>query len=193
MKLFKKAVSIVLLLSVVFTLSACSGGRLKKENIVKALENQDFEECDDYNDFYEQYSRKTKKQSVYVSLTDKKAQKTYDKIFNRVNRFPDADVTESVSGFYNGTDGYFYLLFFKFDDVKKAEKVYKKYVKAIEDADDGEEKDLIYSLSNTKKSTRYLVQNAYLEKDKLLIIYGNLKDTDIMEDLIEELKLPSDF
>ena len=193
MKLFKKTVSIVLLLSVVFTLSACSGGRLKKENIVKALENQDFEECDDYNDFYEQYSRKTKKQSVYVSLTDKKAQKTYDKIFNRVNRFPDADVTESVSGFYNGTDGYFYLLFFKFDDVKKAEKVYKKYVKAIEDADDGEEKDLIYSLSNTKKSTRYLVQNAYLEKDKLLIIYGNLKDTDIMEDLIEELKLPSDF
>lgn len=193
MKLFKKAVSIVLLLSVVFTLSACSGGRLKKENIVKTLENQDFDECDDFNDFYEQYSRKTKKQSVYVSLTDKKAQKTYDKIFNRVNRFPDADVTESVSGFYNGTDGYFYLLFFKFDDVKKAEKVYKKYVKAIEDADDGEEKDLIYSLSNTKKSTRYLVQNAYLEKDKLLIIYGNLKDTDIMEDLIEELKLPSDF
>lgn len=193
MKLLKKVVSAVLLFSVVFTLSACSGVRLKKENIVKTLENQDFDECDDFNDFYEQYSRKTKKQSVYVSLTDKKAQKTYDKIFNRVNRFPDADVTESVSGFYNGTDGYFYLLFFKFDDVKKAEKVYKKYVKAIEDADDGEEKDLIYSLSNTKKSTRYLVQNAYLEKDKLLIIYGNLKDTDIMEDLIEELKLPSDF
>ena len=53
MKLFKKAVSIVLLLSVVFTLSACSGGRLKQDSVVKALENQDFEECDDYNEFSE--------------------------------------------------------------------------------------------------------------------------------------------
>lgn len=193
MKLFKKAVSIVLLLSVVFTLSACSGGRLKQDSIVKALENQDFEECEDYNEFSEIYGRMTKENAAYVKLTDKKAQKAYDKLFNRLNKYPSADVTDATCAFFYGKNGYGYVFLFKFEDENKAEKVYKKFVKSLNDADDGEEKSLIYTVSNTKKGTKYVVTNAYLEKTQLMIVYGSVKDTDILEDFTDELKLPSDF
>ena len=80
-----------------------------------------------------------------------------------------------------------------FEDAKKAEKVYKKFAKNIADGDDGEEKGITYTVSSVKKSSKYVVMNVYLEKDKLLIVYGSLKDTDILEDFCDELKLPTDF
>jgi len=193
MKIIKKAVSIVLLLSVVLSLSACSSNRLKNDSIIKALENQDFEECDDYDEFTEYYGRTSKQKSVFVTLKDKKAQKSYDKIFNRLNKYPDADVTESTCGYFADLNGLGYVFYFKFEDAKKAEKVYKKFAKNIADGDDGEEKGITYTVSSEKKSSKYVVMNVYLEKDKLLIVYGSLKDTDILEDFCDELKLPSDF
>ena len=90
MKVIKKALSVLLLLSVVLSLSACSATRLKQDSVVKALENQDFEECDDYNEFSEIYGRMNKENAAYVKLTDKKAQKAYDKLFNRLNKYPSA-------------------------------------------------------------------------------------------------------
>ena len=85
------------------------------------------------------------------------------------------------------------MFFFKFEDENKAEKVYKKFVKSLNDADDGEEKSLIYTVSDSKKGTKHIVTNAYLEKTQLMIVYGSVKDTDILEDFTDELKLPSDF
>ena len=193
MKLLKKAASIVLLLSVVLSLSACSGNRIKQDSIVKALENQVFDECDDYDDFVDEYGKRNKEKSVYVTLKDKKAQKSYEKIFNRLNKYPDADVTESTCAYFTDVNGFGYIFFFKFEDAKKAEKVYKKYAKAMDDPEDGEEKGITYSLSNVKKNSKYVVSNAYLEKDELLIVYGSIKDTDMLEDFCDELKLPSDF
>lgn len=193
MKLLKKTLSIVLLLSVVLCLSACSGNRVKQDAIVKALENQDFDECDDYDEFTKNYGKLAKKQSIYITLKDKKAQKSYDKIFNRLNKYPSADVTESTCAYFSDTNGFGYVFYFKFDDAKKAEKVFKKFIKERDDADEGEEKGLTYSVSDTKKSTKHVVVNAYLEKDELLIVYGSIKDTDILEDFCDELKLPTDF
>ena len=193
MKLIKRAISIVLLLSVVLSLSACSGNRLKQESIVKALENQDFDECDDYDEFTEYYGKTSKQKSVYVTLKDKKAQKGYEKIFNRTNQYPDADVTDAICGYYADKNGFGYVFYFRFEDVKKAEKVYKKFAKRINDADDGEEKGISYTVSNVKKNSKYIVMNAYLEKDKLLIVYGSVKDTDFLEEFCDELKLPTDF
>ena len=193
MKLLKKTLSVVLLLSVVLSLCACSGNRVKQDNIVKALENQDFDECDDYDEFTEHYGKMNKEQSVYVTLKDNKAQKAYDKIFNRLNKYPSADVTDATCGYFSGTNGFGYVFFFQFEDTKKAEKVFKKYTKDRDDADDGEEKGITYSVSCVKKNSKYVVTNAYLEKDKVLIVYGSIKDTDILEDFCDELKLPTDF
>ncbi len=193
MKVIKKALSVLLLLSVVLSLSACSATRLKQDSVVKALENQDFEECDDYNEFSEIYGRMNKENAAYVKLTDKKAQKAYDKLFNRLNKYPSADVTDATCAFFSGKNGFGYVFFFKFEDENKAEKVYKKFVKSLNDADDGEEKSLIYTVSDSKKGTKHIVTNAYLEKTQLMIIYGSVKDTDILEDFTDELKLPSDF
>ena len=193
MKMLKKVASIVLLLSVVLSLSACSGNRVKQDGIVKALENQDFDECDDYDEFTKLYGKMTKEQSVYVTLKDKKAQKAYDKIFNRLNKYPDADVTDATCAYFSGSNGFGYVFFFKFEDSKKAEKVFKRFSKDKQDADDGEEKGINYSVSCNKKGSKSVVNNAYQEKDKLLIIYGSIKDTDILEDFCDELKLPTDF
>ena len=193
MKLMKKVLSVVLLISVVLSLSACSGNRVKQDAVVKALENQDFDECDDYDEFAQCYGKMAKKQSVYVTLKDKKAQKSYDKIFNRLNKYPSADVTDSTCAYFSGTNGFGYVFFFKFEDAKKAEKVFKKFTKDRDDADDGEEKGITYSVSCVKKSSKYVVSNAYLEKDEVLIVYGSIKDTDILEDFCDELKLPTDF
>ena len=193
MKIIKKAVSIVLLLSVVLSLSACSGNRLKQDSIVKALENQDFDECDDYDEFTEHYGKTSKQSAVYVTLKDKKAQKAYEKIFNRLNQYPDADVTDATCGYFADLNGFGYVFYFRFEDVKKAEKVYKKFAKKISDGDDGEEKGITYTVSNVKKNSKYVVMNAYLEKDKLLIVYGSVKDADFLEDFCDELKLPADF
>ena len=203
MKVIKKALSVLLLLSVVLSLSACSATRLKQDSVVKALENQDFEECDDYNEFSEIYGRMNKENAAYVKLTDKKAQKAYDKLFkaqkaydklfNRLNKYPSADVTDATCAFFSGKNRFGYMFFFKFEDENKAEKVYKKFVKSLNDADDGEEKSLIYTVSDSKKGTKHIVTNAYLEKTQLMIVYGSVKDTDILEDFTDELKLPSDF
>ena len=102
MKVIKKALSVLLLLSVVLSLSACSATRLKQDSVVKALENQDFEECDDYNEFSAIYGRMNKENAAYVKLTDKKAQKAYDKLFNRLNKYPSADVTDATCAFFSG-------------------------------------------------------------------------------------------
>ena len=192
MKLLKRTLCTILMISVVLSLSACSASKLSHEKFCKFFNSQDLDECEDYNDYTDIFGKVTKEVGGYITLKDKKAQKFYEKHFNRTKMYPDCDVTEATSAYVADRDGYTYIFIFTIEDTKDAEKLFKKYSRSLEE--DGEEKDLQYAFTYAEKSNkREVFKAAYLNKNTILIIQANTKDMDFVEDLCEEFKLPNDF
>ena len=192
MKLIKRSICIILMLSVVLSLSACSAAKLSHEKLCKFFEAQDIDECEDFEEYCEVYGKLTNEVGGYLTLKDKKAQKIYDKLFNRLNSYHDYDVTEATSAFVNNKDGYLLVFLFTFEEEKDAGKAFRKYKTNL--ADDGKENDLQYAYSYTeKKSGKDMFKAAYLYKNTVLIIQANTKDMDLAEELCKEFKLPNDF
>lgn len=192
MKLLKRTLCTILMISVVLSLSACSASKLSHEKFCKFFNSQDLDECEDYNDYTDIYGKLTKEVGGYITLKDKKAQKIYEKLFNRTNMYPDYDVTQATSAYVADKDGYSFVFMFTLEDAKDAEKLFKKFSKNLED--DGEEKGLQYAYTYTEKSSkRDVLKAVYLNKNTVLIIQANTKDMDFVQDLCEEFKLPCDF
>ena len=197
MKLFKKAVSVVLTLTVVLGLTAC-GSKLSHKDMVNFLEKEKYECCDEPDDYIGFFGKivgeMAMDEGAYINCTKRDAQDIYDIVFNHLGQYPDYDVTEATTFCYCGEDGGTYLGFlFTFEEAKKAEKLYKKYSKNYdEDGESGTKGGITYTIECSELITgRQGINGIYLKDDTLLIIRGTGEETKPVDDLCKTFGLIS--
>ena len=129
MKYLKNALCVALIFVMLVSLTGCGTSRLNHKKLVQFLEKQDFDECEDIDDYTKIYGKMKKGNVGYVSLEGKDAQKVYNKIFNRLNQYSKYDVTYATSAYSYDSDGLNYLFMFTFEDEKDAEKQHAAHLR----------------------------------------------------------------
>ena len=190
MQTLKKIACSFLVLTMVIGLTACTQQKFDHKKIAKFCEEQDFDNCDDFDDFLDDFSsiiNGTKKgDGVYIYVTNKDAQKMYNKTLNRLNDFPKYDV-EAATCFAINDDGINVGWLFNFTDAKDAEKFFKKAGKRYaDDGEKGNEKGYSYYISENKNSSgRDTLTGVYLKGNTVLVLRSVTGDTDVLEDFCE--------
>ena len=131
MKTLKKIACSVLALGLVMGLTACAPKTFDKQKLIGFLEDRDFEDYDEPEDFYDDFSGIIMgvEGSAYVYCDGKDAQNVYDTVINRFGALPDCDVDETVTLAIadESGSGYGYGYLFVFEDIKDAEEFFEEY------------------------------------------------------------------
>lgn len=176
MKVFKKIACSVLAFGLVLGLTACAPKTFEYQKMEGFLEDQDMDELDDPDDFIMEYADVIGTNRIidglYIHCDGRDAQDMYDKVLNRFGDLPDYDVEESITFALQDETGMGLGYLFTFEDVKDAEKLFKKYGKAFaNDGENGEEKSYSYYIEAEKgPADRDLYTGVYLRGNTVLII-----------------------
>lgn len=190
MMTLKKIACSFLALVMVIGLTSCMQQKFDHKKIAKFCDDQDFENCDDFDDFLDDYSSiitgKKTGDGTYIYVTNRDAQKMYNKTLNRLSDFPKYDV-EAATCFAINDDGINVGWLINFVDKEDAEKFFKKAGKRYaDDGEKGEEKGYSYYISENKNSSsRKTLTGIYLKGNTVLLLRTVSNDTDILEDFCE--------
>lgn len=190
MKTLKKIACSFLALVMVIGLTSCMQQKFDHKKIAKFCDDQDFENCVDFDDFLDDYSSiitgKKTGDGTYIYVTNRDAQKMYNKTLNRLSDFPKYDV-EAATCFAINDDGINVGWLINFVDKEDAEKFFKKAGKRYaDDGEKGEEKGYSYYISENKNSSsRKTLTGIYLKGNTVLLLRTVSNDTDILEDFCE--------
>ena len=190
MKTLKKIACSFLALVMVIGLTSCMQQKFDHKKIAKFCDDQDFECSDDFDDFLDDYSSiitgKKTGDGTYIYVTNRDAQKMYNKTLNRLSDFPKYDV-EAATCFAINDDGINVGWLINFVDKEDAEKFFKKAGKRYaDDGEKGEEKGYSYYISENKNSSsRKTLTGIYLKGNTVLLLRTVSNDTDVLEDFCE--------
>lgn len=167
MKVFKKIACSVLALGLVLGLTACSPKAFDHQKFIDFCEDQDFNECDERDDYYRDFSNiitghtPEPEAGLYISCDGKDAQDIYDVILNRFGDFDDYDVEFSSSFAYCDGKGFSLSCLFTCEDKEDAQDLFKELGKTY--ADDGEHGD--------KKGYSYYIEAGETDSDAQRKVY----------------------
>lgn len=193
MKTFKKIACSVLALGLVMGLTACAHKTFDHQKFIDFCEEQDFNDCDDSDEFFEDYSRvitgsgSDSDDGSYISCDGKDAQEIYDVVINRFGDFPDYDMEKSSSMAFCDGKGFGIACLFTCEEERDAEKLFKKLGKAYaEDGENGDEKGYSYYIDSFENSSgREWYTGVYLKGNTVLYIRALGVDDVFVADLCE--------
>ncbi len=192
MKFFRKGICLFLTVIMALSLAGCGKKELSHEKMNVLVDEFDFEEYDDVEDFIIHLSRFTGFENGYISAEEDDAQELYDIAINRMHQYPSYNIDQATLFFVGEGEMVFgYLLTFEKD--KKAEKFYDYYTEDdFEDGKTGEKDGYSYAIEiGEESSSKIALDGAYLQGNKVFILRGLVKDTDFIDDLFKELDLIS--
>lgn len=185
MKTLKKFACSVLALGLVMGLTACAPKTFDKQKLIKFLDDRDFEDYDEPEDFYDDFSGIIMgvEGSAYVYCDGKDAQNVYDTVINRFGALPDCDVDETVTLAIadESGSGYGYGCLFIFEDTKNAEEFFEEYGEMY--ADDGENGDDYYIVCDKITSGKELYCGVYIRENSVFVIRFIGIDSGFVDDL----------
>jgi hypothetical protein len=190
MKTIKRIACSILALVMVIGLTACTQQKFDHKKIAKYCDDQNYESYDDFDDFIDEYSSIISGMKIedgsYIYVTDRDAQKIYNKTVNRFSDFPKYDVNAATC-FAINDDGINVGWLFDFADQDDAEKFFKKAGKRYAgDGEKGEEKGYSYYISEDKNSSGgKTLSGVYRRGNTVLLLRTISKDTDVIEDFCE--------
>ncbi len=190
MKTLKRIACSFLAIAMVIGLTACSQQKFDHKKIAKFCDDQDFECSEDSGDFIDDYGSILtgidKGEGLYIYVTNRDAQKLYNKTLNRLSDFPKYDV-EAATCFAINDDGINVGWLFNFVEKDDAEKFFKKAGKRYaDDGEKGDEKGYSYYISeNRGSSDRKTLTGIYLRGNTVLVLRSVTGDTDFIEDFCE--------
>ena len=198
MKALKRIICLTLALSVVFAMTGCKKAPFSQDTVRKFAEAEDFEECDEIEDFYDilaQSASGTYEAYAYVSATKRDARDLFNTIIYRFEPDkPKYDFTEVTALCSNDDDGMFMLVAATFEDREDAEKFFKKYPKTVDmnNEDKGEEKSYSYFIAFDETSyTRNVAVALYMSGNTVIWLRTASEDCDVAEDFCKHFKLIS--
>lgn len=187
MKTLKKIACSVLALCLVMGITSCAPKTFEKQKLIDFLEDRDFDDYDEPEDFYEVFSSFLSgvEGSSYIWCDGRDAQNVYDVIINRFGDMPDYDVEETVTLAINDGEGYGYGSLFIFEDTKDAEDFFEEYGEIY--ADEGEEGDgkgySYYISSDESAAGRVYYCADYICGNTVLVMRIINVDSDFVDDL----------
>ena len=198
MKALKRIICLTLALSVVFAMTGCKKAPFSQDTVRKFAEAEDFEECDEIEDFYDilgQSASGTYEAYAYVSATKRDARDLFNTIIYRFEPDkPKYDFTEVTALCSNDDDGMFMLVAATFEDREDAEKFFKKYPKTVDmnNEDKGEEKSYSYFIAFDETSyTRNVAVALYMSGNTVIWIRTGADDCEMVENFCDYFKLIS--
>ena len=198
MKTFKKIACSFLALGLVMGLTACAPKTFEHQKLIDFLEDQDFDDSKELEDYYYDYSDiitygRTDDDGAYVHCEGKDAQEVYDRITNRFGNYPDYDVEEATTFCFRDGKGFAQGYLLSFEDIKDAEKFFKKYIESMpDDGEDGDEKGYTYYIySSTSSRDIESYSCVYLRGNTVLIMISVGVDADLTEDFREAFGVKS--
>ena len=198
MKALKRIICLTLALSVVFAMTGCKKAPFSQDTVRKFAEAEDFEECDEIEDFYDilgQSASGTYEAYAYVSATKRDARDIFNTIIYRFEPDkPKYDFTEVTALCSNDDDGMFMLVAATFEDREDAEKFFKKYPKTVDmnNEDKGEEKSYSYFIAFDETSyTRNVAVALYMSGNTVIWIRTGADDCEMVENFCDYFKLIS--
>lgn len=198
MKALKRILCLTLVLSVVFAMTGCKKAPFSQDTVRKFAEDEDFEECDEIEDFYDTLVQSTSgsyEVFSYVTASKRDARDLFNTIIYRFEPDkPKYDFTEVTALCSNDDDGMFMLVAATFEDREDAEKFFKKYPKTLdmENKDKGEEKTYSYFISyDETRYTRNFAVALYMSGNTVIWIRTGADDCEMLENFCDYFKLIS--
>ena len=190
MKVLKRITCSVLALAMVIGLTACAPKKFDKQKLINFLDDQDFDDYDEPEDFYDDFSGFMigVEGSSYVCCDGRDAKNVYKTLINRFGDFKDYDIEETVALAINDGGGYGYGCLFTFEDAKDAGKFFKKYGEMYaDDGENGDEKSYSYYIKGDETNTagRELYCGIYIRENTVFVIRFLGVDSDFVDDLCE--------
>ena len=196
MKLAKRSLCLLLVLSVVFGMTGCKKSRFSLEDICEYAEDEDYEEFDDLEEFYPFVgARGFGDGNVYISVKGSEAEEVFNLLIYRFEPdHPDYDLTEATVLFASDDDGICMIIAATFKDTKDANEFLKKYPKSLDydEEDKGNKNSCSYYIGNGKATgSRTMATGVYLSGNTVIWLKTLAEDCDAAEDFCKHFKLVS--
>lgn len=197
MKMLRKGLSLILILTMIFSTTGCKKDKFTHDGVVEALEELKVDEYKDLLDFRSCLGPNEIKEEAYIRTDDKdETADLYNLLVNRLSLFKEYKITE-ITAAGLGDEGLCYAIFMTFKSDKKAEHFYDEFVDQYDLEEGDNDGDIVCSNGIVETEEAERVKAIYMKEDKVLVIFTisvSKYDKEVYEDFLNllDLEVPED-